>query len=169
VLLFVCALLSKSVTASLPAVVLLVIWWKRGRITLEDLKPLALLFGLGLAMSYVTGWIEQYVIGAQGKPWDYAPTLAGEIAARCLIAGRAVWFYATKLYFPAPLVFNYPRWNVSPAVAWQYLFPLAVLGVIGALWALRHRIGRGPIVCVLFFVGSLVPALGFVNVFPMQY
>src|SRR4051812_47674469 len=39
--LFACALLSKTVTGSLPAVVLLLIWWKRGRIRLkEDVLPL---------------------------------------------------------------------------------------------------------------------------------
>jgi tetratricopeptide (TPR) repeat protein len=34
---------------------------------------------------------------------------------------------------------------------------------------LRRKLGRGPLTAALFFVGTLVPALGFVNVFPMQY
>ena len=34
---------------------------------------------------------------------------------------------------------------------------------------LRRRIGRGPVTAGLFFAGTLVPALGFVNVFPMRY
>ena len=34
---------------------------------------------------------------------------------------------------------------------------------------MRHRNGRGPIVAALFYIGSLFPALGYVNVFPMQY
>src|ERR1043166_7190485 len=34
--LFVCALLSKSVTCTLPAALLIVLWWKRGRITRSE-------------------------------------------------------------------------------------------------------------------------------------
>jgi tetratricopeptide (TPR) repeat protein len=37
------------------------------------------------------------------------------------------------------------------------------------LFGLRMRLGPGPLVAVLIFVGTLVPALGFVNVFPMRY
>ncbi len=33
----------------------------------------------------------------------------------------------------------------------------------------RNRLGRGPLVAVLFFAGTLVPALGFFNVYPMRY
>jgi tetratricopeptide (TPR) repeat protein len=40
--------------------------------------------------------------------------------------------------------------------------------VVG-LFIARHRIGRGPLAAVLFFIGTLVPALGFVNVYPMRY
>ena len=52
---------------------------------------------------------------------------------------------------------------------WLVAFPLAAVGVIVALWVLRRRIGRGPIVAVLFFAGTLLPALGFVNLYPMRY
>ena len=52
---------------------------------------------------------------------------------------------------------------------WQWLFPVAAVGVVAGLWLARHRIGRGPLVAVLFFAGTLGPALGFVNVFPMRY
>jgi tetratricopeptide (TPR) repeat protein len=38
-----------------------------------------------------------------------------------------------------------------------------------ALFVLRDRIGRGPVVAALFFVGSLVPALGFFTVYPQRF
>jgi tetratricopeptide (TPR) repeat protein len=37
------------------------------------------------------------------------------------------------------------------------------------LWWGRHRWGRGPLVAVLLFAGTLLPALGFFDVFPMMY
>ena len=39
--------------------------------------------------------------------------------------------------------------------------------VVLLLWIFRRRLGRGPLVAVLFFIGTLTPALGFVNVYPM--
>ena len=87
----------------------------------------------------------------------------------CLIAGRAVWFYAGKLLWPRPLTFIYPRWDIDAADWTQWLFPLSAAAVPVALWLLRHRLGRGPLACVLYFGGTLVPALGFVNVYPMVF
>jgi tetratricopeptide (TPR) repeat protein len=111
----------------------------------------------------MTAWIEKYNVGAQGADWSLT------FADRCLIAGRALWFYAGKLVWPTPLTFIYPRWEIEPAVWWQWLFPIAAIGVVAGLWLARRRIGKGPLVAVLCFAGTLGPALGFVNVYPMRY
>ena len=161
--LFVLALLSKTVTCSLPAAILLVVWWKRGRIALSDLKPLIPLFVLGAVFALVTAYIEKEHVGATGAEFDFSPI------DRILIAGRAVWFYVWKLIAPVNLAFIYPRWDIDPAHRWQFLFPLAALLTLAALFFLRRRIGRGPLVALLFFGGTLLPALGFVNVYPMRY
>lgn len=161
--LFVGALLSKTVTASLPAALLLVTWWKTGRLSVKDIVRSAPFFIVGIGLGLLTAWIEKHHVGAQGGEWAFTP------GQRLLIAGRAVWFYAGKLFFPANLVFNYPRWTIDTGAWWQWAFPVAATGVAGVLWAVRRRIGRGPLVAVLFFGGTLVPALGFINVFPMRY
>ena len=88
---------------------------------------------------------------------------------RCLIAGRALWFYLGKLVWPEPLIFIYPRWSIDAGAPWQYLYPLAALAVVAGLWLLRHRLGRGPLASWLFFGGTLLPALGFFDVYPMRY
>jgi len=161
-LLFLCALLSKTVTCSLPAVLILLIWWK-GRVERRDVLALAPLFVLGVALGLVTVWLEKHHVGASGSEW------ALSVGERWLVAGQAFWFYASKLFWPRTLVFIYPRWEIDPGAAWQYLFPLAVLVLLAALWLLRTRLGKGALVAVLFFGITLAPALGFVNVYPFRY
>jgi tetratricopeptide (TPR) repeat protein len=161
--LFVAALLAKSVTCSLPAALLLAIWWRSGRVVWRDVRPLVPMFVVGLALGFLTVWMETTYVGAKGEEWRLS------FVERCLVAGRALWFYAGKLLWPAPLAFVYPRWQIDANLAWQYAFPAAAAAVVLALWALRHRIGRGPLVGVLYFAGTLFPALGFFDLFPMRY
>jgi protein O-mannosyl-transferase len=161
--LFAAALLSKTVVASLPAVLLVVFWWKRGRIRWADAVPLGPFFGLGISLGLLTVWMEKHHVGAQGSEWDFTPI------DRLLIAGRALWFYAGKLVWPHPLVFFYPRWTIDAHLGWQYLYPAAALAVIAGLWLARARLGRGPLAAVLIFAGVLAPALGFFDVFPFRF
>jgi tetratricopeptide (TPR) repeat protein len=164
-LLFFAALLSKSVTSTLPAAILLLVWWRRGKIRASDVRPLAPMFLAGAAMGCLTRWMERHVVGAIGPDFDFLTPLD-----RCVIAGRAVWFYLAKLLWPANLSFIYPRWQIDPArQPWQLLFPLSATAVLIALWLLRRRVGRSPATAAFFFVGTLFPALGFMNVFPMRY
>ena len=44
-----------------------------------------------------------------------------------------------------------------------------VLGLVVCLWVLRRRIGRAPLVGALYFGGTLGPALGFIDVYPMRF
>jgi protein O-mannosyl-transferase len=160
---FALALLSKSVTATLPAALLVVSWWKRGRLSWkEDIVPLLPWLALGLSAGLFTAWVERRFVGAQGAAYE----LGGW--QRCLVAGRVIWFYLGKLFWPTNLVFIYPRWTVSAAVAWQFTFPLAALLVLALLWQWRRR-SRGPLAAALFFVGSLFPALGFFDAYPFRY
>ena len=161
--LFVLGLLSKTVTATLPAALLLIFWWQRARLSWRrDVLPLVPFFVLGAAAGLFTAWVERKLIGAEGAAYDLT------LVERCLIAGRVIWFYLGKLLWPAELVFIYPRWQMSQAVWWQYLFPLATFLLLAALWAVRRR-WRGPLAGLLFFAGTLFPVLGFFNVFPFVY
>ncbi len=163
--LFVFALLSKTVTASLPAVVLLIMWWKRGRIAWRDVVPLLPLFALGILAALLTGYMEYHRVGARGPDWDHG------FVTRCLIAGKALWFYVYKLIVPWPLIFNYPRWQIDPGNARDWLPAIAaIIVLVGLVIATAtRRIGRGPLAAVLYYAGTLFPALGFVNVFPHRY
>jgi Flp pilus assembly protein TadD len=162
-LLFGLALFSKSVTATLPAGLLLVFWWQRGRIRWrEDVVPLLPFFGIGAASGVTTAWVERTLIGAQGAEFQFT------LIERCLIAGRAIWFYLCTLVWPVNLVFTYERWDISQAVWWQYIYPLGVVAVLAALWLMRGR-SRAPLAAMLFFCGTLFPALGFLNAYPFRF
>ena len=161
--LFVLALLSKTVTATLPAALLVVFWWQRGRLRVrEDVVPLLPFFALGVIGGAMTSWVERTHIGAEGAEFGFSAIERG------LIAGRAMCFYLAKLVWPANLVFVYPRWSIDPLAWWQYLFPLAVGLLLAGLWRYRTR-SRAPLAAFLLFIGTLVPALGFVNVYPFVF
>ena len=161
--LFLCALLSKTVTCSLPAAILLVLWWQQDRIRWRQILPLIPFFVVGVALGLTTAWLEKYHVGAQGEEW------ALSFLDRFLVAGRALWFYAGKLVWPYELTFIYPRWQIDAGAWWQYLFPVAAMAVIFTLWLLRQRLGKGPLVAVLLIAGTLFPALGFFDVYPMRF
>jgi tetratricopeptide (TPR) repeat protein len=161
--LFVLALLSKTVTATLPAAILVILWWQRGRLNLKrDWLPLAPWLVVGTAMGILSTWMERKVVGAEGG--QFALTLV----ERLMLAGRVIWFYLLKLVLPVNLMFIYPRWNVDSRVWWQYLFTAGVLALAGALFVLRRK-NRGPLAAFLFFAGTLVPVLGFLNVYPFIF
>jgi protein O-mannosyl-transferase len=164
--LFLAALASKTVTATLPAALLVIFWWQRGRIGWKrDVRPLVPWFIVGIGAGIFTAWVERNYIGAQG------PDFALGFPRRILLAGRIICFYFGKLIWPANLMFFYPHWTISAGVWWQYLFPAAALAVAAAtLWFARRPGGsRGLPAALLLFAGTLFPALGFVNVYPFVY
>jgi tetratricopeptide (TPR) repeat protein len=159
--LFICALLSKSVTATLPAALLVVLWWQRGRLDWRrDVLPLVPWFAVAALAGTFTIWFERHIIGAQGEPFGLS------LIERVLLAGRVVVFYLDTLFWPVNLIFIYPRWTIDASVWWQYLFPAAALALALVLATMRQR---GALAGYLFFCGTLVPVLGFVNVYPFLF
>ena len=163
--LYACAMFSKTVTATLPAVILLLTWWKTGRIRVRQILPLLPMFIFAAILGSITKWMERNIVGAVGPEFDWITPLD-----RICIAGRVLWFYLCKLIWPTNLTFIYPRWNMDAGQhPWLIVFPIAAFAALLSLWLLRRRIGRGPLTATLFFAGTLFPALGFANVYPMQY
>ncbi len=161
--LFVVALLSKTVTATLPAALLVVFWWRRGTLNRRrDVLPLIPFFALGIAAGISTAWVERNLIGAEGADFQFT------LLERGLIAGRAIWFYLGKLVWPADLIFIYPRWQISQDAWRQYMYPLGAVLLLAVLWWWRKR-SRAPLAALLFFSGTLFPALGFFNVYPFVF
>ena len=151
--LFAAAMLCKSIAVTLPATLLLLCWWKEGRVTGKDLVRLLPLFLVGLVIATIDLLFYQRV----NLAFDYT------VVERTLIAAHSLWFYAGKLLWPVDLALLYPHWNIeiTNPRAWAYV--VASVIVVAALWFLRHRIGRGPLTCVLFFAVTLSPMLGFLD------
>ena len=159
-LLFAAAMLCKSVVVLFPAILLILQWWKEGRLTRADLLRAAPFFLVGLAIAVGDMLFYQNV-----QPLS----LGFSAAERALIAAHALWFYVGKLLWPMGLAVIYPHWdvNVADPLAWGYV--IAAVAVAAALWFLRGRVGRGPLACALFFAVILLPTLGFVDYGYMRY
>jgi protein O-mannosyl-transferase len=156
--LFAAALLAKTQIAVLPAVLLVIFWWKRGSVQWKTARPLAPFFLLAGMMAGLTIWIETHFNGASGEA--YAHT----VGERFLISGRAFWFYLGKLVWPQPLALIYPRWAIDAGQWWQFMFPIAAAGDVVALYFARSMIGRGPLAAALVFAAFLFPISGFFNI-----
>ena len=158
--LFILGILSKTAIVPLPAVLLLIFWWQRGKLELRrDVLPTVPFFVAAILGGLMTVWMEYTVVGSGGA--EYHMT----ILARCLLAGRVTWFYLSTLVWPSGLMLFYPRWTVDPAIWWQWVLSWsALLALIAGLWAVRKRT-RAPLTALLYFVGTLVPVIGFVNVY----
>src|SRR6266513_6416231 len=85
--LFLLGLLSKTAIVTLPLALLVVLWWKRGAISLRrDVVPLIPFFFLSAAAGLLTRWVEYGNNAYRARDLDFS------FLERCLIAGRAFWF-----------------------------------------------------------------------------
>ena len=158
-LLLAAGLLSKSIVVTLPATLLILQWWKNGRITLPDLQRVAPFFLVAMLITAA----DLYSHGLGRSDTDHT------FPERVLVASRALWFYAAKLAWPTELAVVYPVWNVSLGDARSWLYLAGAAALAATLWFTRRRIGRGPLAGALFFAVTLSPVLGFVSHPYMQY
>lgn len=158
--LFGLALLSKSIAVTLP--VALLIWhaWRRGRADRADWLRLVPFFAVAILITAADLAFYQ-----SREPLD----LGYSLIERALIAARALFFYVWKLLWPTELAVIYPHWHVdaSDPVLWAFLIGAAAVPAV--LWALRLRIGTGPLAGAAYFAVTLAPVLGFVDYGYMQF
>jgi protein O-mannosyl-transferase len=160
---FLLAFLTKSVTATLPAALLVILWWHRGSVSFKrDVLPLLPWFAIAIPIGLFTSWVERHYIGAEGSAF------ALTALQRVLLAGNAIAFYLAKLVWPTDLAFIYPRWAIDPTVAWWYVAPVGLITLAAGAIAFARR-NRGPLAALLLFIGTLFPVLGFVNVYPFVF
>ncbi|MDQ2919195.1 MAG: tetratricopeptide repeat protein, partial [Verrucomicrobiota bacterium] len=162
---FVCCLLAlaaKSNACVLPAVFLLILWWRRERLNWKTCLE-SLPFAVASAGAAFVAIL-----------WEHLHNTAAVVAdigsvERGLIASRAIFFYLGKLLWPFHLTFNYPAWNISRSDPADYLWVGAVVLLATAIYLARRRLGRGPEMALLFFVICLSPFLGFVVIYTFRF
>lgn len=160
---FLAALTAKTSTVVLPVVLLLMVWWRHGRIDRRDLLRAAPFFLLALVMGSITLWRQAPPSLAAGEPPPEG--LASRIAA----SGWAVWFYLAKAVMPVQLAMLYPRWQVDPATLAAWL-PLAALAAAAAGIRRLDPRRRRPLAFALgCYVVTLGPVLGIIPMWFRRY
>lgn len=162
-LLFAMAMLAKTAAVPLPAGLLVLIWWKRGRFTWHDTAPIIPFFGVCIPLAGLTIFVERYVIATQWVP--DRPTLF----ERVFIIARTFWFYIWKDLYPYGYTFVYPPWSVDYRAPEWVGFLIGMVVLFAVLWALRGRIGRGLLAGVLFYALLLSPTMGLVDIYFHRY
>ncbi|MCY4262777.1 MAG: tetratricopeptide repeat protein [Candidatus Dadabacteria bacterium] len=158
--LFVAAMFSKSVVVVFPATFLIARWWRDGGFTWTHVLSVMPFFIVGFAVALVDMLFYQ----------DVQPISLGySMVDRIFIAAQSLWFYAGKLLLPMQLAVIYPHWDISTSDPLDWLYVIAAVATAAALWFFRHRIGRGPLACTLFFTVTLLPTLGFIDYGYMRY
>ena len=162
------SMLAKTSAVTLPAALLVVLWWRRGRIEWKrDVRLLLPWMVLGAAAGIFSSWVERTHLGgsgmgATGAEFELSP------AGHLLLASRIIWFYLGSLVWPFDLNFVYPRWTLDGSVWWQWLFPVAAGATLVGLWMVRKR-ARAPLAVFLLFAGTLFPVLGLVNLYGAHF
>jgi tetratricopeptide (TPR) repeat protein len=160
---FLFAMLSKGSVAVMPALLLVILWWKRG-LTRADFARLVPFFAVAVVLTFVNMQYQvQANVGAE-------PIREASLLQRALGAGAVIWFYLYKAIFPLDLNFIYPQWEIS-ASRWQWWLPLfAVIGATILLWRQRSSGWGRPVFCAwLFFCIALLPVMGFTDVGFMRH
>jgi tetratricopeptide (TPR) repeat protein len=157
--LYACSLLSKAMLVTLPCLFLLLEWWPLGRTSprprRSDLATLAFL-GLSIGLCIVT--VRAQYAARAVQTLGQLP-----LAFRVENALDACLWYLGKSFWPTSLAFHYPLPRHEPRIA-QMLVQggLLALLTLGA-WSARARL-PGVLVGWLWFLGTLVPVIGLVQV-----
>ncbi|MBN2020937.1 MAG: tetratricopeptide repeat protein [Sedimentisphaerales bacterium] len=160
---YVLSLLSKTTACVVPLVLFLILWLKGISFNARRILEIVPYFVLGVAMGLLTMWWEHHRQGV--ALIDLGLTFLDKV----LIATRGLWFYAGKILWPVNLSFSYPRWEINANDPAQYIWMFGCLLVAGVLWFFRKGVGRGVIAGIIFFVITLLPMLGFFQLYTFIY
>jgi|688.fasta_scaffold06785_4 tetratricopeptide (TPR) repeat protein len=168
ILCFLLAMLAKTSVVMFPVVILLYVWWRRGRIGPMDIIHSGPFFLVSLLLGLMTLYYQHgRAIGQERMPIE-------GVLPRLAISGMAIPFYVWKTVWPFGLLPIYPQWQVQPVKVWQLLpWPLMFAAVGWLVWqcvgpARRAGWPRHVLFAFGFFVLMLLPVLGFITISYMR-
>jgi Tfp pilus assembly protein PilF len=164
---FLLAMFAKTSVVMLPVVLLLYAWWKHGRVTVRNLAYAAPFFLISLVLGLITIYYQW------GRAIGEEKILVGGLVSRIITAGMSILWYMRLIFWPVNLLPIYPRWEVDPPRAWQFL-AWPVIGA-AAWWFWKNRAaawpphwGRHALFACGFFLLMVAPVLGFVTISYMR-
>lgn len=159
---FALSLAAKPTLIALPLLLIGFDAWRGERFGKRDVARWAPYFLLAALFGLVGIWFQEKAIGDHDVRMQSA-------WGRLATAGWASWFYIYEALLPWNQMFIYPRWNIeaSSALAWVPL--LLLIGCLAWSWRRRESWGRPVLAGLGFFLITLLPALGFVDVYFWRY
>jgi tetratricopeptide (TPR) repeat protein len=158
---FLLAMLSKGSVAILPAILVLLIWWTRGRVTRRHLVTVAPFLLIAVTFTVVNIWFQQRMPGGV-RDVNFLERLLG--------AGGVIWFYLGKALAPVRQAFIYAQWDVSQSdPIWWVPTPAAIAVTAVLWWKRRIPAVRALLFAWAFFCIALLPVLGLTDVYFMIY
>jgi tetratricopeptide (TPR) repeat protein len=155
ILCFLAAMLSKASVVMLPVTLLLYCWWRRDRISWNDIARLIPYFAIALVLGLATLHFQSVHAHA-----DSAVDSRGPIT-RLIGAETAIIFYLGKVFCPIVLIPIYPRWALDESWPFALLSGAILAAVFGIMYARRSSWGRHALLGFGFFLINLLPVLGF--------
>ena len=160
---FVAALVSKTAVVTLPVVLLLLCWWRRGRITRADLLGILPLVLAAFALGLVTLHFQYGKAIGPGKVREEG------LLSRFLGMSWCLWWYQFKALVPTNLMMVNPRWTIDPARVSAYLPMVGHLGLLAMLLRFHRTWGRPALVALGYHVLCLAPVLGLLKIYFMRF
>ncbi len=158
---FILAVLGKGSVVILPALLLLILLWRR-RLVIGDFLRTAPFFVAAAGLGWVNVWFQTHGVHDVGRHANFVE--------RLLTAAGAVWFYLYKALLPINLCFVYPMWTDAERQGRFWLALVAAMAVTAALLFNRNsKVGRPLLFAWFFFIIALFPALGFADIGFMDY
>jgi Tfp pilus assembly protein PilF len=165
---FLLSMFAKTSVVAMPVVTLLYAWWKRGRVTKQDLILAAPMFAISIALGLITiSYQWSRAIGQEKIIVGDLFSVTG-FFSRAAISGMGILHYLASIVWPVNLLPIYPRWEVDPPKIWQ-LLPWPVIFAAGWwIWQNRATWGRHVGFALGFFLLMVAPVLGFVTISYMR-
>jgi tetratricopeptide (TPR) repeat protein len=158
--LFLLAALSKGAVVTLPAVLLLCVWWKERKVTRRDVAGVVPYALIAMAAAVLTVRFQ-----ARAQHYGLLPDTLDYRVAR---AGMAIWYYLGALAWPGGMSPMRGPWVANPRAPLTYAPALAAAGMLALFYWKRRGWGRPLLFAYGYYLTMLLPVLGFVWMTLMQ-